>query len=173
MPDFDPITSGNSLMEIEKLFRCKIYCWRTSSVRSKWECYRHSPYIAEYDTIVDVIIDYNNASLSLANVGVVLDVDETFPESIRYKRKRWTIFEATALTKNPELKDSIHNLREKTFEFEKLWGRKSVHIVEAKEFWQKFNLSLQVWSIAEDEHNHVRRLKVFDYPKYPSFIGMF
>ena len=107
------------------------------------------------------------------NVRLVLDVDKVFPETIRYKRKRWTILEAVALMKKPELKNSIAELREKVAELEVIWGRKNIHIVEAKEFWKKFNLSLQIWSIAHDEFNHVRRVKVFDYPKYPSLIGKF
>ena len=173
MPDFDPIKSGDSLIEIEKLFRCKIYCWTTASTRSKWECCRHSPYISDYDTVVDIIIEYDPVKISLMNVGLVLEPDDTFPEDVRYQRKSWTILEATAQMKNPDLKHTIVKLRKAVAELERLWGRKSVHIADAKEFWMTFKLSLQVWTTTYDNFNHVGRFKVFDYPRFPNLIGMF
>ena len=173
MPEFDPLNAGDSLRELETLFRCKIYCWTTASARSKWECCRHSPYITDYDTVVDIIIEYDPVKISLMNVGLVLDVEETFSKSNRYKRKNWTILEATAMMKNPELQDTIEKLREEVAKLEQIWGKQSVHIADAKQFWTKFKLSLQVWSTTYDAFNHVGRFKVFDYPRFPNLIGMF
>ena len=172
VPDFDPFTAADSLQEIEAFFQCKIYCWRTESPTSKWECFRHSPYIENYETVVDIIISHHENFISLENVGLVLGVDEVLPENKRYQRKRWTIFEAASLMKNPDLRNTIEPLRKKVAEFEKLWGRKTVHITDAKEFWQKFQLSLQVWAVSHNSSENLKRVKCFDYPKFPSLIGM-
>ena len=172
IPDFDPETAGDSLQIIEKTFQSKIYCWKQESQYSKWECIRHSPYLEDYDTVVDIIIKNHTNGLSLVNVGSILEVDRVLPEDKRFQRKRWTIFEAACLMKNPDLRNKIKSLRQETAILEKLWGREYVHVTDAQEFWQKFKLSLQVWSVSYNNDNPQRH-KVFDSPKTPNLIGMF
>lgn len=172
MPGFDPVLACDSLRQIEELFKCKIYCWRTATTKSKWECYRHAPFSANYETTVDIVIQYNPVGMSLDDVGVLLEVDFILPPEKRYKRSRWTIFEAVALLKRPELFEEIKQLRKEVKILEESWGRKSVHITDAKEFWQKYKLSLQVWRIHYNEFNKVKRSKVFDFPRFPNLIGM-
>ena len=172
IPDFDPETAGDSLQTIEKILQCKIYCWKQESQYSKWECIRHSPYLEDFDTIVDIIIKNHTNGVSLVDVGSILEVDKVIPEDKRLQRKRWTIFEAACLMKNPDLRNKIKILRKETANLEKIWGCEYVHVTDAAEFWKKFKLSLQVWSVSYNNDNP-RRHKVFDSPKTPKLIGMF
>ena len=59
----------------------------------------YSPFMKEssYDTIVDIIVPYTEVKISLQNVGLVLNVDKTFPIDKRFKRQKWTLFESLAI----------------------------------------------------------------------------
>ena len=171
MPDFDPALAIEHMAEIEKFLQCRIYCWRKQTVLSKWKCCRYSPYQKEYETSVDIVLEYDECGMSLMDVGVILEIDYILPEDIRYQRTEWTIFEAAVLFKKPQLKSSVKELRKEVQDLEKIWGRGTVHVSDAKEFWQKFGLSLQVWKVKRTEYNRVKRIKKFDYPRFPNLIG--
>ena len=126
---------------------------------------------SEYDVVLDVIVPYSEIEISLMDVRLVLDVDEAFPEEIRFKRKRLTLFEAASLFKNPELKKSLNCWRAETQKLQTQWGRKSVHTIDAKEFYRTFKLSLQIWSIRSHGENTLNRQKIFDRRGSPKLIG--
>ena len=172
-PAFNVLDAGNKLSVIEARFRCKINCWRTLSSKAKWECIRPSPFMEDssYDTEIDIIVEYNPATISLLNVGLILDIDETLPEKIRFKRERWSIFEAIALFKNPDLESKIVLLRQETQKLQTLWGRKSVHTINAKEFFKTFKVSLQIWKTKQKSNGKVERTKLFDTFNNPKIIG--
>ena len=126
---------------------------------------------SSYDTEIDIIVEYNPAKISLLNVGLILDIDEILPERIRFKRLRWTIFEAVALFRNPALESSIVLLRQEIQKLQTLWGRKSVHTIHAKEFFKKFKMSLQIWKTTPISIGKVERTKIFDTFQNPKIIG--
>ena len=175
VPDFEASNGGNRLPEIEKKFRCKIFLWACPSRDSKWECIRVAPFMASetFDYVVDAIVDYTEGEISLFNARLVLNVDELLPEENRLKRTRWTIFEALAIYTNPKLKGTVEKLRSVVDELEQKWGRESVHIADATEFYKMFKMSLQVWCITSCGVRKIRRDKIFDRKGYPKLIGMF
>ena len=171
--DFMPEDAGHKLHEIESTFRCKIYCWRNFSSRSPWECIRYSPFMSKssYDTIVDIIVPYSEVKISLQNVGLVLDVDKTFPAEKRFKRHKWTLFESLAIFRNPELRSTISDLRQKTQKLQTEWARDSVHTIDSKEFKKTFNVCLQIWKKIYVTENKIERIKTSDRLGTPKLIG--
>ena len=174
-PAFNILDAEDKLSVIEAHFRVKINCWRTLSSKAKWECIRSSPFMDEsnYDTEIDIIVEYDPMKVSLLNIGLILDIDETLPEKIRLKRTRYTIFEALALFKNPSLESRILLLRQETRKLQTLWGRKSVHTIHAKEFFKKFKISLQIWKKTQVWDRRKECTKLFDTFQNPKLIGKF
>ena len=177
MPNFDP-TETDQMRVIESTFRVKIFVWSHPSSESKWNCIRRPQVMLSdnFDTFIDLIIDRDQddaTNFSLINCGLILNVDEAIPAQKRIKRTRYTIFEALAILKNPNLKSEISKLREKVKELESVWGRKTVHCADAREFYKIFKASLQIWITSEDRKNGIRRNKVFDQAGFPNLIGSF
>ena len=171
--DFVPEDAGNKLQEIESVFRCKIYCWQKYSTFSKWKCIRRSPVTSEsaFDTIVDIIVPFNEVKISLQDVKLVLDADKTFPIEKRFRREKWTLFESLAILKNPELRNTICELRVETQKLENMWGKESVHTIDSKEFKKLFNVSLQIWKKIHISDTKVERIKTSDRLGTPKLIG--
>ena len=176
-PDYDA-TCLSDLEKIEKIFRCRIYLWGQRTIRTKFECLRHSPYMPKsaYDNYVDVILTNVSIELSFENAGVIFDIDDTtgLPEDVRIKRQTWTLFEAVAIQKQPRLETKVTALREKVSLLETEWGKSEFHIADSREFRQKFQLTVQIWNIIEQfEGRSVMREKVFDTLGMPKLIGQF
>ena len=176
-PNFDS-NNSDGLYEIEKIFRCRIHLWGKRTRLGKYECIRASPFFAsaKYDFHADIIlrdIDFADIEISLINCGVILDIEKTLPVDIRKKRCKWTLFEALAIQKNPKLETKIVELREKVRIFETEWENETFHVDDAREFYEKFHASVQIWNINEIRQNKVIREKVFDRRGMPKLIGEF
>ena len=177
MPNFDP-NETDKLRVIESTFRVKIFVWSHPSSKSKWNCIRRPQVMLSdnFDSFIDVVIDRdesNTTAFTLINCGLILNVDETIPAQKRVQRSRFTIFEALAILKNPNLKSGISKLRESVKELESVWGRKTVHCADAREFYKIFKASLQIWITTEDRKKGLKRDKVFDQAGFPNLIGSF
>ena len=176
-PSFTPMDAGNELTEIEKKLRCKINCWRSFSVRSKWECVRVSPFMDKdsYDTEIDIMIEYSEIRISLLNVGLILEIDEFLPQKLRFKRHSWTIFESLAIFKHPELEETVIPLRRETRKLQEIWSQKSVHTIDSRRFYELFKVSPQIWMKKilqeNDERTKIEKIKIFDRLSNPKLIG--
>ena len=172
-PNFDP-NNLDHLHEIEKIFRCRIHLWAKRTRLGKYECIRASPFLANYDFHADIILrDFADIEISLDNCGVILDIDKTLPVNIRKKRCKWTIFEALAIQKNPELETQIYALREKVRIFETEWKNETFHVDDAREFYEKFHANVQIWNKKSRRDRTVVCKKVFDRRGMPKLIGRF
>ena len=174
-PDFEPQFLSN-LYEIEVELRCRIYLWgRRSKFGKKYECFRHSPYMppTKYDNYVDIILVDAELELNLEKCGLIFDIDTTIPYDVRFKRKTWTIFEAAAIHKKPELEENVFDLRSVVTKLEAEWGRPEFHFADAKEFFKQFRLCVQVWTINDVSDSGVFRYKIFDQRGEPKLIGVF
>lgn len=173
-PDFDPHMLSD-LTEIEKEFRCRIFLWGRRSQFAKYECFRKSPYMAptDYDHFVDLILSDSEIELSLENVGLVFNFDETIPPKIRMKRKTWTLFEAIAIAKQPTLEENISELRAVVKKLETEWGKPAFHFADARDFFRKFKTNPQIWSVNTVNENQICREKIWDRRGSPKVIGMF
>ena len=176
IPEFDHLESGTKLRQIETLFRVKIFLWVHPTRQSKWECVRRPMFMpkTEYDHCIDIVLDqYFPGQISLDNCGLILDIDETIPANCRMPRDRWTLFEALAIFRNPELRTNISLLRARVEELETIWGRKTMHCADAEEFYARFKASPQIWLTSEARNRVIRRDKIFDQPGFPNLIGSF
>ena len=171
-PAFDILDAEDKLSVIEAHFRVKINCWRTFSSKAKWECVRISPFMDRdsYDTEIDIIIKYSEIRISLLNVGLILQIDETLPHKIRYKRRSWTIFECLALYENPDLEEKIIPLRQESRKLQQIWDQKSVRTKDIRKFYDLFKVSPQIWK-KKHLNKKVKRNKIFDIPSVPKLKG--
>ena len=163
----------SQITDIEQIMRCKIFVWTRPTVHSKWDCFRYAPFMEKnsYDNFVDIIVEFSPDMISLRNVGLILDVDESFPSHLRLKRTKWTLFESVALHKNPKLRESVHKLRCQVENLEESWGKSYFHAEFGTEFYKKFKLSLQIWRIFSIGENKICREKFFDRRGAPKLIG--
>ena len=163
----------SEISKIEKISRCKIFVWTRPSIQSKWDCIRSPPYMPSnsYDNFVDIIVQYSNDLISLKNAGLILDVDESFPEHLRLKKKKFTLLEAVAIQKNPNLISSVGKTRLEVQKLEEIWGKNKFYAEDSAEFRRKFKLSLQLWRIIELGDNKIFREKLSDRRGTPKLIG--
>ena len=124
-----------------------------------------------YDNFVDIILTDAEIELSLVNCGLILDIDETIPEKFRKKRETFTLFEALAIAKNPELETKVSALRSKVESLEHAWGKSEFHIADASDFYREFKMSVQIWSFNTTGEKSIFRQKVFDRRGSPKLIG--
>lgn len=173
-PEFDPNILSD-LHEIEKSLRCRIYLWGRRSQFGKYECFRKSPFMPKstYDNFVDVLLTESEIELSLINCGLILDIDETISENLRDKRQNFTLFEALAIAKRPEIKNKIALLRSYVESLEQEWGKSDFHIEDATNFYRKFKMNVQIWSINSTGPRSIIREKVFDRRGMPKLVGEF
>lgn len=174
-PVFRPLVYDD-LPKIEKQFRCRIYLWGKRSQRAKYECVRKSPYMrtSAYDNFIDLILTDIEIE-SLIDVSVIFDIDEISPDQRKKQNPQtYTLFEAIAIEKNPELDGSITRLRQKVKSFENEWGKSEFHIADAIEFYKKFKINIQIWNINQKPgcRNFIRE-KIFDRRGMPKVIGVF
>ena len=171
-PDFDP-NFLSEIHEIEKKLRCRIYLWGRRSQFGNYECFRRSPFMSKsaYDNFVDIILTDAEIELSLVNCGLILDIDETIPDKFRKKRETFTLFEALAIAKNPELETKVSALRSKVESLEHAWGKSEFHIADASDFYREFKMSVQIWSLNTTGEKSIFRQKVFDRRGSPKLIG--
>ena len=171
-PDYDS-TVLDDLYKIEKEFRCKIYLWGKMFREGKYQCLREGKQMpaTDFDDHVDVILENPELEINLNNVGLILEVDETFPPETRLLRKTWSLFEAYAIQKNPKLITNVACLRSATEKAEADWGKLNFHVDDAIEFYEKFKVNVQIWTINQIGPNRVFRHKVWDRRGMPKLIG--
>ena len=171
-PDYDSTVSDN-LYKIEKEFRCKIYLWGKKSREGKYQCFREGKQmpVTDFDDHVDIILEHSELEITLNNVGLILEVDETFPPETRLVRKTWSLFEAYAIQKNQKLMTDVSGLRCATEKAEADWGKLNFHVDDAREFYEKFKANVQIWTINQIGSNRVFRHKVWDRRGMPKLIG--
>ena len=124
-----------------------------------------------YDNFVDLILPDAEIELSLTNCGLILDIDEAIPEKLRNKRQLFTLFETLAIAKCPKIESEISALRSKVESLEQEWGKSEFHIDDASEFYRRFKMNVQIWSVNSTGPKSVIREKVFDRRGAPKLIG--
>ena len=172
LPDYDPKVLDD-LYKIEKEFRCKIYLWGKKFREGKYQCFREGKQmpVTDFDDHIDVILENPELEISLDNAGLIFEVDETFPPETRLVRKTWSLFEAYAIQKNPNLMTDVSGLRTATEKAEADWGKLNFHVDDGREFYEKFKVNVQIWTINQIGTNRVFRHKVWDRYGMPKLIG--
>lgn len=170
--NFNP-EDTNYIFKLEKIFRCRIVIWGQESAFAKIECFRRSFFMPpeNYDNFVDLMLPDNQ--LTLNNVTLLLDVDESLPTESRkrFNPQTWTLFECVAIQKNPALAMKITDLRETVKTLEEKWGRSSCHLADAEKFYKIFKMNLQIWNIYQSGTRNIFREKIFDRRGMPKLIG--